>query len=143
MKNKSITWLCVFALIFSFLISVSGCSTQYLIEKSTGNEYVQLKELPLNPVDRFILHWKTTYDSPFAKLDSRSGKFFYLKTYDYSKVLLVKTVSIQNNINNQSKEVKFVVRLLWILVCAAAALFLIIWWHHSRNGDDEDDSYPL
>lgn len=142
MKTRSTFWLCTFAFTFSFLMSVSSCKQVYLIEKETDNEYVLLNELPLNPFDRFILHWKTTYDSEFVKLDSRSGKFFYLKTYDYSKVLNGKADSLGNNASALHKELKWVKNLLWVLVGCFAALFLIVLWHKGNN-DDENDSYPL
>jgi hypothetical protein len=129
--------------IFTILFTFTSCVTTYLVEKSTGKEYVLLKELPLNAVDRFIIHWKTQSDSPFAKFDSRTGKFFYLKTYDYSKVVHIKTETIQDNINTQSKEFKWAQKLLWILAGSSIFIFFLIWWHQNQNKDNEDDSYPL
>jgi len=70
------------------IVLLSGCSSIYLVEKTTGQEYILLKELPnLTTKDRVFLHWKTTYNSPFVKFNNRSGKFYYQINYNYSQIL--------------------------------------------------------
>jgi hypothetical protein len=86
MKTKSVNWLFIFTLVFWFFISVS-CTSLFLIDSKIGSEYVLLNELPLSEKEKVILHWKTTYDSPFAHFDPKSEKFYYLKNYDYSIIL--------------------------------------------------------
>jgi uncharacterized protein YceK len=77
--------LIITLLIFSYFLS--GCSSLYLIDSKIGSEYVLLNELPLSEKEKVILHWKTTYDSPFVHFDPKSEKFYYLKNYDYSIIL--------------------------------------------------------
>lgn len=130
-----------------FILTCLGCSSQlYLIDKSTGKEYVLLKELPLKPIDRLILHWRTTYDSPYIQLDSKSGKFFYLKGYDYSKVIHSSTDTLQNRFNLYAKEWKWLKRLTLFTIGCSIGFIIIMWLHlHNNKGNDnnEDDSYPL
>ena len=64
------------------VLLLSGCMTPYIVKNNS--EYVLLNELNLTAKERLMLHWKTTYDSKYAVYDSRSGKFFYSKNYDYS-----------------------------------------------------------
>jgi len=47
-----------------------------------------------------------------------------------------------SDILQNEAELKFVSKLLWILVGCAVAFFFIVLWHQKRDDEDEDDSHP-
>jgi len=72
-------------IVIALALTLSGCSTVYCVKDN--KEYVLLAELNLSPKERLILHWKTDQRSEYAHLDSRSGKFYYDKRFNYKEYL--------------------------------------------------------
>jgi hypothetical protein len=96
-----------------------NCSTIYLVDKKTGQEWVLMSELNLTAIEKFELHWKTSSESPFAKYDSRSESFYYDPSFDYSIILKKDSIKIENRLDQTSFR-----RIL--LIIAIVSLFLII-----------------
>jgi len=71
--------------LIALALILSGCCTTYFVHED--KEYVLLAELNLNPKERIQLHWKTDSRSEYAHLDSRSGKFYYDKRFNYKEYL--------------------------------------------------------
>jgi hypothetical protein len=71
----------IFALL---LLLLTGCFSTYIVKNN--EEFVPMSELGLTGKQRFILHWRTMPDSPFALYDYRSERYFYKKNYNYTKM---------------------------------------------------------
>ena len=72
-------------IILTLLFLTCSCTSFYYIKDN--QEYVRITELGLSKKDQFELHWITTTSSEYAIYCNRSERFYYLKEYNYKKLL--------------------------------------------------------